>query len=188
MQPRPAEVAEIFLTESRALESDERRRLRRRGVSESALDRDPGQESAQIRAARGVTTEHHFDFAEACDPQSIPVFVACARNWRGVASDIVAFDTDGRYAVSWLGRESFLGAHHLFAPRLGNPLRVFRDRWAWLLGDRDGVVIVDWRRAPALLEGVTIGVDDLEFGRVLRRRLTRPPPPIVVRRSAESSA
>jgi hypothetical protein len=56
------------------------------------------------------------------------------------------------------------------------------------LDDRDGVVIVDWRRAPALLEGVTIGVDDLEFGRVLRRRLTRPPPPIVVRCSAEAAA
>jgi hypothetical protein len=156
-------------------------------VSEAAIDRDPRRESAPIRAAHVIFSAGYFDFAEDAS-EAVSVFVACARDWRGNASDIVAFDLDGRFAAAWLGREALLGAHHVLAPRFDEPLRVFPDVWAWLRSDRDGVVILDWRRAPALLDGVTIAVDSVEFGQVLRQRLTRPAPPIVVRSSAEAAA
>jgi hypothetical protein len=185
--PTPAEVAYTFLTESHALSAEQRGKLLRLGISEAAIDRDPGRESALIRAAYVIFSAGYFDFTAEDDSDAVPVFIACARNWRGNAADIVAFDLAGRLA-SWLGREPLLGAHHVLAPRFDEPLRVFPDVWAWLRSDRDGVVILDWRRAPALLDGVTIAVDSVEFGQVLRQRLTRPAPPIVVRRRAQVAA
>jgi hypothetical protein len=185
LRPTPAEVAYAFMTDALALSAEQRAQLRRLGISEAAIDRDPGRESAPIRAAHVVFSARYFDFAREDDSEA--VFVACARDLAGNASDIIAFDLAGRLA-SWLRREQLLGAHHVLAPRFDEPLRVFPNVWAWLRSDRDGVVILDWRRAPALLDGVTIAVDSVEFGQVLRQRLTRAAPPIVVRNLAEAAA
>ena len=80
-------------------------------------------------------------------------YVSVARDWRGYASDIVAFDLAGRVIAAWLGREALLGAHHVLAPRFDDPLRVFDSPVSWLRGERDGIVIIDWTRAAAALAG-----------------------------------
>jgi hypothetical protein len=186
--PTHAEVAYAFMTDSLALSREQRAQLRRLGVSEAVIDHDPGYESAPIRAASVIFSARFFDFAAEGDADAAPVFVACARDWRGNANDMIAFDLDGRLAASWLGREALLGAHHVFAPRFDDPLRVFDSPFSWLRGDRDGIVIIDWTRAAAALEGITLTVDHVDFGKRLRQRLTRPPPPIVLRRKARVAA
>ena len=103
-----------------------------------------------------------------------------ARDQFGVTDDLVAFDDRGRLAPG-LGRARLLGEQMILAPRLGEPLRVLEDVWAWLRADRDGVVILDWRVAARRLEDVSLCVDSVEFGQSLRERLTRPAPPIFVK-------
>lgn len=185
--PAPVDVAVEFLTGSRALSAEQRAQLHRRGVPDSAIDHDPDREGGPIRFARVVFEQGFFKFASEDEPEAILAYVTVAGDWRGYASDIVAFDLSGRSA-SWIGRETLLGAHHVLAPRFDEPLRLFPDPRSWLCGGRDGVVILDWRRAAAELEGLTLAVDDVAFGRTLRQRLTRRPPPIVVRNNAKAAA
>jgi hypothetical protein len=142
------DVAIAFLDESRALDPAERAQLRQRGVPDSAIDRHPGHDGAPIRAASVILDEGFFDFGRKDEPEAISAYVTIARDWRGDASDIVAF--------------------------------------AWFCGDREGVNL-DWSPAAALLEGVTLAVDAVGFGQVLRQRLTRPALPIVVRNSAKAA-
>ena len=186
--PTPAEVAYAFMTNSLPLTSPQRMQLRRLGASEAAIDHDPGLESAPTRAAHVIFSAGYFDFAPEDDSDAVPVFVTCARDWRGNASDIVAFDLAGRVIAAWLAREPLLGAHHVLAPRFDEPLRVFDSPVSWLRGERDGIVIIDWTRAAAALAGVTLAVDNVDFGKRLRQRLTRPAPPIVLRRRAQVAA
>jgi hypothetical protein len=183
--PTPAEVAYAFMTDSLALSAEQRAQLRQRGVPESVIDHDPGSAGGPIRAARVVYAAGYFDFSD--EPEANVVYIIVARDWRGVSSDIVAFGLDGR-TVPWLRREALLGAHNVLGPSFNEPLRVFPNILAWLRGERDGVVVLDWRRAAAELEGATLAVDDLVFGQTLRRRLTRPSPPIVVRHGAKAVA
>jgi hypothetical protein len=183
--PTSAEVGYAFMTESLALNGEQQSKLRRLGISDAAIDRDPGYESAPIRTARVVSSGRCFDFAS--EPEGTSAYVTVARDWRGDSSDIVAFNQAGRVAP-WIGREALLGAHHVLSPRFEEPLRVFSNIWDWLRSDRDGVVILDWRRAAGLLEGVTLVVADAAFAGALRRQLTRAAPPILVRVSEKVAA
>ena len=186
--PAPAEVAYTFMTDLHSLSATQRAELRRRGVPDSAIDHDPGHEGGPIRVARVVFEQGFFDFASEDGPEATLAYVSVARDWRGYASDIVAFDLAGRVIAAWLGREALLGAHHVLAPRFDEPLRVFDSPVSWLRGERDGIVIIDWTRAAAALAGVTLAVDNVDFGKRLRQRLTRPAPPIVLRRRAQVAA
>ena len=186
--PAPAEVAYTFMTDSHSPSAAQRAELRRRGVPASAIDHDPDREGGPIRVARVVFEQGFFDFASEDGPEATLAYVSVARDWRGYASDIVAFDLAGRVIAAWLGREALLGAHHVLAPRFDDPLRVFDSPVSWLRGERDGIVIIDWTRAAAALVGVTLAVDNVDFGKRLRQRLTRPAPPIVLRRRAQVAA
>ena len=186
--PAPAEVAYTFMTDLHAPSAGQRAELRRRGVPDSAIDHDPDREGGPIRVARVVFEQGFFDFASEDGPEATLAYVSVARDWRGYASDIVAFDLAGRVSAAWLGREALLGAHHVLAPRFDDPLRVFDSPVSWLRGERDGIVIIDWTRAAAALVGVTLAVDNVDFGKRLRQRLTRPAPPIVLRRRAQVAA
>ena len=175
----PHEIAEAFFAHSRRLDDAERAFFVERGISAPALDADPYCESGPVRSARVVFAEPFFDFSSEDDCDAAQAFVVIARGWDGVTADIAAFD-DNRLAL-WLGRPAVIGEQHVLGWRLGEPLRVFEDVWLWLRGERDGVVPIDWKRTASLLEGVTLGVDSVPFGQVLRERLTRPAPPIFVR-------
>jgi hypothetical protein len=100
-----------------------------------------------------------------------------ARDWCGDTSDIIAFTDHGPIA-RWLKRTAVLGEQIILAPRLCEPLRVFPDVWAWLRGGRDGVVVLDWRRAAGALKGKTLEAGTIEFGSKLRKGRARWAPPM----------
>ena len=177
----PHEIAIEFFERSRPLDDRQRDRLRDRGVSDDAVASDPGYEGGPLRAARVVFAAGVFDFADDQDEDAVDAFVVIARDWRGYTADAVAFDSSGRVA-RWLGSEALLGRQRVLAPRLGDPLRIFRDPGAWLAGGRDGVVALDWRLAAEQLAGVSLLVSagDVEFARQVDERLTRPAPEIFV--------
>jgi hypothetical protein len=174
------EVAEEFFSNSQRLDAAQRAWLLAQGISASALEADPYCASGPLRFASVTFGEQYFDFAVDTDATAVPAFIVIARDVFGVTDDLVAFDGRGRFAPE-LGRARLLGAQMIFAPRLGEPLRVFEDVWAWLRADRDGVVILDWRVAARRLEDVSLCVDSVEFGQILRERLTRPAPQIFVK-------
>jgi hypothetical protein len=181
------DVTAEFFSSSRPLDDKACAWLRRRGISDHAIERDFLRSGAPIHEAHVLYNEGFFDFACAEHPEAVRAFVVLARNEEGAASDIVAFDLAGRIGF-WLGREFLLGADLILAPRMDDPLRVYPDVWTWLAGERDGIVIFDWRKAARHLEGVMVEVDNVEFGRRLRRLLGRPAPPIVIRVKCEAAA
>jgi hypothetical protein len=174
------EIAEEFFSNSRRLDDAQRAWVLAHGVSGSAIETDPYCSSGPLGFASVVFGERYFDFAVDGDASAVPAFIVIARDEFGVTNDMVAFDGEGRLAPG-LGRARLLGEQMIFAPRLGEPLRVFEDVWAWLRGNRDGVVILDWESAARRLENVPLAVDDIEFGQILRARLARPAPSIFVR-------
>jgi hypothetical protein len=165
------------------LDAQERAHMLRRGISDEAIDRDPYKQSGEVRSASVVFSEGYSDFARGEDDEEIVAYVVIARDWCGDTSDIIAF-TDHRSIARWLKRTTVLGEQMILASRLCLPLRVFPDVWAWLRGDRDGVVILDWGRAASALEGIRLEAGSIEFGSILRKRLARPAPPIVIRGNA----
>ena len=184
----PHEVAEVFLSQSRPLDGEQRDWLRGQGVSDAAVASDPNYEGGQLRAARVAFAGAYFDFAADDDESAVSAFVVIARDWRGYTADIIAFDDSGRVA-QWEGREALLGAQRVLAPRLGDPLRIHRDPIAWLAGGREGVVALDWRLAAEQLAGVSllVGNGDVEFGQLVRERLARPAPPIFIENQDEAA-
>jgi hypothetical protein len=174
------EVAEEFFSNSRRLDDTQHAWLLARGISASAMEADPYCSSGPLRFASVVFGEQYFDFAIDGDASAVPAFIVIARDEFGVTDDLVAFDGQGQLAPG-LGRARLLGEQTIRAPRLGEPLRVFEDVWGWLRGNRDGVVILDWRVAARRLEDVSLCADSVEFGQILRERLTRPAPPIFVK-------
>jgi hypothetical protein len=174
------EVAEEFFSNSRRLDDTQRAWLLAQGISASALEADPYYASGPLRYASVAFSEQYFDFAVDNDASAVPAFIVIARDEFGVTDDMVAFDGQGRLATG-LGRARLIGEQMILAPRLGEPLRVFEDVWAWLRADRDGVVILDWRVAASRLADVSLAADTVEFGQILRERLARPAPPIFVK-------
>jgi hypothetical protein len=179
------EIAEEFFTRSRHLDNAERAFFLARGISDSVVDADPYCNSGPVRFATVVFGQQFFDFVDEEEGDVAPAFVVIARDWSGVTADILAFD-ETRFAL-WLGRAPLIGEQLALGWRLGEPLQVFDSIWSWLRGGRDGVVPVDWKRTASLLEGVTLGVNNLPFGQLLRERLTRPAPPIFVKTTERPS-
>jgi hypothetical protein len=174
------EIAEEFFSNSRRLDNAQRAWVLAHGVSASAIEADPYCSSGPLRFASVVFGEQYFDFVTDDCASAVPAFIVIARDQFGVTDDLVAFDGRGRLSPA-LGRARLLGEQMILAPRLGEPLRVFEDVWAWLRGNRDGVVILDWESAARRLGNVPLAVDDIEFGQILRTQLARPAPSIFVR-------
>jgi hypothetical protein len=174
------EIAEEFFSNSRRLDDAQRAWVTAHGVSASAIESDPYSSSGPLRFASVVFGEQYFDFVTDDCASAVPAFIVIARDQFGVTDDLVAFDGRGHLAPA-LGRARLLGEQMILAPRLDEPLRIFEDVWAWLRGNRDGVVILDWESAARRLENVPLAVDDIEFGQILRARLARPAPSIFVR-------
>jgi hypothetical protein len=85
----------------------------------------------------------------------------------------------------WRGRVPMLGAENVLRtrPRFQVPLTVHENALGWLRADRDGIVIIDHRRAADWHDGFTLATATAAHGEQLRQKLTRPAPPIITRRA-----
>ena len=174
--PEAREVAAAFLAFAWGLDPDQRTLLRRRGISNTAIDGDPRRKFSELRWARVIFDAPFFSFAAESDVDVAFAYVVIARDELGGAYDIVAFASDGRVA-SYLGRASVLGRCLMLEPRGDEPIRVFKTVFDWLRGGRKGVVILDWDQAAVLLHwySLCVGPGELEFGRQLQAQLTVAP-------------
>jgi hypothetical protein len=128
-----------------------------------------------------------FEFARNMRDQAghcVAVIIP-TRDLSGDLIDLAAWHLDtGRLAL-WRGRAPMLGGENVLRTRPGLevPLTVHESVLAWLRADREGVVIIDHRRAADLLDMFTLAVATAAHGEQLRQKLTRPAPPIVIRRA-----
>jgi hypothetical protein len=83
--------------------------------------------------------------------------------------------------ASLYGRVALLGQESIHAPRFNDKqaLRVHPTALAWLMAGRDGVVVVNPRKAaPLLRDAEPLEVASAAFGQRLRNLLTLAPPRI----------
>ena len=180
----PHEIAATFLESSRALNVEERDLLAHQGVAPEALERDPfllG--SSPVLVARVAPTGCFFDFASNHDDtQARWALVLLARDEDGFVRDIAAFDLAG-WQARWLGAVPILGGHHIERPRLAQRVPCFETVADWLKARRNGVAILDHRRARWRLADVSLSTTSADCACRLRRALTIPPPNIKIERA-----
>ncbi len=152
--------------------------FKRQGVPLLALA-DP----LALRVAEVVfTAGNRFEFTsyrpadDAVLAAIIPAFDA-----DGDLVDLVAWRPQSGAVGTWLGRASLLGEDHLDAPRLGEPLVVHDGVLDWMRAGREGVVVVDSRRAaPLLRDAGVLATASVEHGTRLRKMLAVRPPKVLV--------
>jgi hypothetical protein len=107
------------------------------------------------RRARVVFYEDRplFDFLDEVGEQGVQAILFPARDHDGKIADLVAWSLSPRRLASWQGAAALLGADEILAPRLMQEaaLWVHRTPLEWLKSDREGVVIIDPRRADLAL-------------------------------------
>ena len=99
--------------------------------------------------------------------------------------DLAAWNPRSGAVGVWLGRVAMLGQEQLHRRAKGERLIVHATVLDWFRAGREGVAIVDQRRAVALLRDAgPLLVDDAAFGTQLERALTVRSPKIWVREAA----
>ncbi len=123
-----------------------------------------------------------FDFTdEACDEGAVRSLVFLARDESGDPLDLVAWSRKTNRLASWYGRAALLGLESRWAPRIGaEGLRICFDPLAWLVAERDGVVIIDPESARWQLARESLVVSDVAFGRHVHATLRLPDPKVYV--------
>jgi hypothetical protein len=123
-----------------------------------------------------------FDFADDVgDEGAVSALIFLARDEDGEPEDLIAWAREANRLASWYGASAFLGADDILAPRLDvEGLRIHPDPLAWLKAGREGVVILDTRRARWRLAGEPLIVRDVDFGRTVRASLRLPEPRVFV--------
>jgi len=143
-------------------------RLKDRGVTGEALAEPELPATGHVVFYDGGSSM--FGFPEH-GGQSYEAWLFLARDELGRPSDIVAFEPRRGLKASWLGRVALLGQENLYlAPRFDREraLTVFCDPIEWLIGDRDGVVVIDpVRAAPLLRRTEPLRALSPDFGRQL---------------------
>jgi hypothetical protein len=121
------------------------KRLKALGVSVDALS-----EPELPVQARVVLHGDCFDFAD--DEQATDALVFLARDDCGEPADFVAWSPKSDRLASWWGIP-LLGMECLGEPRLDpdGALTVFTDPIKWLIGERQGVLVVNFANAARLL-------------------------------------
>jgi hypothetical protein len=128
-----------------------------------------------------------FEFSRyKSDYPAEPVLTFVCWDALGDPQDICAWQPVTGKIATWIGRAALLGEDNLNAPQLNGGLHVHPDALAWFRAKRSGVVIVDPRRAAAMLRDAgTLIASSTEHGRKLKKILDVPPPRILVPKPAE---
>jgi hypothetical protein len=127
-----------------------------------------------------------FDFAvDVGDEGAVSALIFLARDEDGEPEDLIAWAPETNRLASWCGASVFLGADDILGPRLGiEGLRIHRDPLAWLKTGRQGVIILDPKRARWRLAGESLIVSEVDFGRKVRAFMRLPEPDVLVERRA----
>jgi hypothetical protein len=124
-----------------------------------------------------------FDFVEDDGEDEEDAIIFLARDDEGFPSDLVAWTCGSRRLSTHWGAVSVLGADDIVAPRVTpeGALVVHRTPLGWLRAGREGVVVVEARRAAQLLRdfGPLAGEDEAH-GCELRELFRRQEPRIYV--------
>ena len=122
-----------------------------------------------------------FDFSH--DDEAHRVIVFMARDEQGKPLDLVAWAPQIARLAAWYNSAPLLGMEQLYAPRLDREqgLPVYETPLQWLIGGRDGVVIINSARAAVILcRADPLKVGSYEFGRRLGNLVNPKPPRILV--------
>jgi hypothetical protein len=154
------------------------------GVSADALAHDPDEIGFLIAKANVVFDDdaNGFSFAsEIPDHAPTAAYTILARDEDGEIADIVAWRPRDSVVAAWARRVPLAGMQNLYAARLDEPLRVFRDPVEWLRSDRHGVIVLDARQACHWLRGAgEIEARSSDHARHLRRAFADSNPRIVI--------
>jgi hypothetical protein len=163
------------------------KRLREIGVSVDALAEPELPAQAQVVVSDGFI----FDFADKADETAVDAVIFLARDELGDPADLVAWEPRRNRMAAWWGDAPLLGMDELYAPRLDpeRALLVHETALAWLLGERNGVVICDPSKAASVLRAAApLKASSDNFGRRLHTLLKLAPPHIYVPSVAQKVA
>ena len=162
------------------------KRLKELGVSVDGLCEPELPAQAQVIMLEGFV----FDFADEVDGTPIDAMIFIGRDEDGYPADLISWTPTLNRMASLYGRAALLGEGELFVPRLDDEraLMVHETPLQWLLAERQGVVIVDPRKAASILrDAEPLKTHSAAFSlRILT--LTTPRPPSVFAPSAEIRA
>ena len=157
------------------------------GISPMALVKTYAGDYSLVSRDMVVMMGDTFEFGRFMSHgEAVQAFTFLCMDQDGEPADIAAWRPPE--LALWLGRVAMLGEEQALAPRLTGPLRVHRDVTAWFQAERQGVFVVDYRRAAHVFEGETLGVGTVEHAAELRTRLTIPAPPVVLVDKIERAA
>jgi hypothetical protein len=114
---------------------------------------------------------------------AVTAVIIPARDGGGDIVDLAAWNIESGAFGLWRGVASMLGEDWLLSPRVGDALDVFPTVTEWLRAGRQGVVVVDAKRARWALAGERIVATDVAFGLRLRDMLALPAAQIFVERA-----
>jgi len=112
-----------------------------------------------------------------------PALVFLARDDLNGPDDFVAWSPRQKRLASWYDTP-ILGAEQLYAPRieLDGALKIYESPMGWLRNGRDGVVVINQRRAAWILFRVGPFVaETAEHARLVAAIVDMPPPVVLVR-------
>ena len=130
-----------------------------------------------------MRTQPFFDFADDVGGERVDALIFLPRNDLGNPCDLTAWTSTRLKLASWFGAAALLGADDILAPRLTieGALQVHRTPLGWLRAGRDGVVIIDPRRATVELRDFgPLADEDQAHGLELQQLLRRMEPKIYV--------
>ena len=118
---------------------------------------------------------YRFEFAEDAKGELTSALIIQVRNEVGDVADLLAFRSNGQWAV-WLGQVPVLGLEHALLPRLSEGLPVHRTILEYYRAGRKGTFILDKERSRfSLACAGPLLAEDKEHGEQLARDLSYQP-------------
>jgi len=159
-------------------------RLKRLGIHGAGINGRGPFDALQI-ADVIFRPDRRFEFSRDAGSSvgAVTAVIIPARDGAGDIVDLAAWNIESSAFGLWRSVASMLGEHWLLSPRVGDALDVFPTVTQWLRAGRQGVVVVDPKRARWALAGERIVATDVAFGLRLRDMLALPAAQIFVERA-----
>jgi hypothetical protein len=127
-------------------------------------------------------SECRFEFSKYMPGnQANSAAIIPARDEYGELVDLAAWNHETDTLALRRGAAPALGLENATRPPTNRPLLVHETVLGWLRAGREGLVIIDPSRAARALDGTTLAVRSVAFGRRLRETMTIEPQIVVAR-------